>query len=50
MNFLLVSSHLFPNLAADAGQDHDCPGEAAQPELAAVSGLALVDALRRSCS
>ena len=38
-------THLFPDLAADAGEDHEGPGEGAEPELAAIPGLALGDVL-----
>ena len=40
--------HLFPDLAAHTGKDHEGPCERAEPELAAIPGLALGDVLRES--
>ena len=44
---LTVESHLFSDLAANAGEDHKGPGEGAQAELAAIPGLGLGDVLSR---
>ena len=37
--------HLFPDLAANAGEDHEGPSERAEPELATIPDVALGDVL-----